>query len=182
VTQPTTRFNDTIAVEITTDGWRTAFAAEASAQTIATDAARAALASVGLSHGVEIGIRLTDDGEMRTLNRDYRGRDTATNVLSFALAADDGSQGASLAPAGAQPDDAPTLLGDVVVAYETCVSEAEDQAKPLADHLRHMVVHGVLHLLGYGHEVDDEAMRMEGLERDILARMGVPDPYARAAA
>ena len=69
-----------------------------------------------------------------------------------------------------------------MVAYEICASEAEDQEKPLADHLRHMIVHGVLHLLGYDHETEDEAVIMEELERNILAPLGVPDPYARAAA
>ena len=79
-------------------------------------------------------------------------------------------------------DDAPKLLGDVVAAYETCASEAVDQAKPLADHLHHMVVHGVLHLLGYDHQTEDEAAQMEELERNILACLGVPDPYTAAAA
>jgi probable rRNA maturation factor len=92
--------------------------------------------------------------------------------LSFALA-DDGAP---------QPPATARLLGDVVAAFETCSGEAEEQAKPLADHLRHMVVHGVLHLLGYDHETEDDAAQMEGLEREILARLGVPDPYARAAA
>ena len=77
---------------------------------------------------------------------------------------------------------APALLGDIVVAYETCATEAAEQSKSLADHLRHMVVHGVLHLLGHDHQTDGEAAQMEGLEREILSRLGVPDPYARAAA
>lgn len=178
MTQPTTRLHDTIAVDVTADGWSTSIAGTASAQTIAVAAAKAVLASAGPSCPVEIGVRLTGDAEMRALNIAYRGRDAATNVLSFALAADDASPEFDVPP----PEGAPTLLGDVVVAYETCAGEAEDQAKPLADHLRHMVVHGVLHLLGYDHETEDEAAQMEGLERDILARLGVPDPYARAAA
>jgi len=178
VTQPTTRLNDTITVDVTADGWSTSLAGTASAQKIAVAAAEAALASTGPSSPVELGVRLTSDAEMRALNREYRGRDTATNVLSFALAAED----ASPEPGFPQPDNAPILLGDIVAAYETCASEAEDQAKSLADHLHHMVVHGVLHLLGYDHETEDEAAQMEALERDILARLGVPDPYARAAA
>ena len=178
MTQPNTRLNDTIAVDVTADGWRTGIAGTASAQTIAMAAAVAALASAGPPNSVELGVRLTSDAEMRDLSREYRGRDTATNVLSFALAAENSSPDLGLP----QPADAPILLGDIVAAYETCASEAEDQAKSLADHLHHMVVHGVLHLLGYDHETEDEAAQMEALERDILARLGVPDPYARAAA
>jgi probable rRNA maturation factor len=178
VTQPTTRLNDTIAVDVTADGWRTGLAGTASAQAIAVAAAAAALAGAGPSSPVELGVRLTGDAEMRALNLEYRGRDSATNVLSFALAADDDAP----VPGVQQPDNAPILLGDIVAAYETCASEAEEQAKSLADHLHHMVVHGVLHLLGYDHETEDEAAQMEALERVILARLGVPDPYARAAA
>ncbi len=178
MTQPTTRSNDTIAVDVNADGWRTALGGDAAAQAIAVAAATAALASAGPSCPVEIGVRLTGDDEMRALNNNYRGRDTVTNVLSFALAEEDAPLEFGLPPF----ESAPKLLGDVVAAYETCASEAKDQAKPLADHLRHMVVHGVLHLLGYDHETDDEAVQMEALERKILASLGVPDPYARAAA
>ncbi len=149
---------------------------EALEQAIVVAAARAALASAGPSEPVEIGVRLTNDSEMQTLNKTYRGRDTATNVLSFALSEGGASQTHETPP----PEETPALLGDVVVAYETCAREAADQSKPLANHLRHMVVHGVLHLLGYDHEIDDEATAMEQLERDILGKMGVPDPYAHA--
>lgn len=178
MTQATPRSNDTIAVEVTADGWRTGLAGEAAAQAIVAAAATAALASAGPSRPVEVGVRLTGDGEMRTLNKTYRGHDAATNVLSFAMAEDGVSPEFGLP----RPEGVPELLGDIVVAYETCASEAEDQAKPLADHLRHMVVHGILHLLGYDHETEDEAVIMEELERTILALLGVPDPYARAAA
>lgn len=178
MTEPTTHLKHTISVDVTDDGWRTGLAGEVSAQTIATEAARAALASAGPSYPVELGVRLTGDGEMRELNNTYRGCNSATNVLSFALTEDDASSRSAVP----QPVGAPTLLGDVVAAYETCAGEAEDQAKSLADHLRHMVVHGVLHLLGYDHEIEDEAARMENLEREILACLGVSDPYARAAA
>ncbi len=178
MTQPIPRSNDTIAVDIAADDWRTALTGDASAQTIAATAAMATLARAGPPCPVEIGVRLTGDSEMRALNKAYRGRDAATNVLSFALTTDDASPefGAPRA------DDAPKLLGDVVAAYETCASEAVDQAKPLADHLYHMVVHGVLHLLGYDHQTEDEAAQMEDLERNILACLGVPDPYTAAAA
>ena len=178
MTQPTTRTNDIIAVDVAAGGWRIELASEASARAIATAAAGAALADAGPAYPVEIGVRLTGDDEMRALNHEFRGRDAATNVLSFSLVAN----GDALDIGATQRDGAPMLLGDVVAAFETCAGEAADQAKPLADHLRHMVVHGVLHLLGYDHETEDGAARMEGLERDILARLGVPDPYARAAA
>jgi len=178
VNKPTNRLNDTIAVDVTADGWRAGIAGAAPAEAIVIEAAEAALAFAGPAYAVEIGVRLTGDAEMRTFNRTYRGRDSATNVLSFALATEDDSQEGVLP----QQQGAPILLGDVLAAYETCASEAENQAKPLADHLRHMVVHGILHLLGYDHKTEDEAAQMEELEREILSQMGVPDPYARAAA
>lgn len=176
MTHPTTRADDIIAVDVKTDDWQLALAAMAPA--IAAAAVKAALASAGPDFAVEIGVRLTNDDEIQQLNRDYRGRDAPTNVLSFAMSAED----TFAAPPTPLPDVAPALLGDIVVAFETCAGEADAQVKPLADHLRHMVVHGVLHLLGYVHESEDEAAQMEEMERDILAGLGVPDPYARAAA
>lgn len=173
-----TRSNDTISVDITADGWRVALAEGAEVREIAISAAKAALVGAGPSQPVEVGVRLTGDAEIRVLNSTYRGRDTATNVLSFAMVADDASD--EFTPP--HLEGMPILLGDVVVAFETCAGEAKEQMKPLADHLRHMVVHGILHLLGYDHETEDEAAQMEGLECDILAHLGVPDPYARAAA
>lgn len=172
-----TRSEDLIAVAVAADGWRAEFASSPTLESIVVETTRAALAKAGPSYSVEISVRLVDDDEIRNLNRTYRDRDSATNVLSFALAGDD----AELAPA-APPEGAPKLLGDIVVAYETCASEAAEQKKSLADHLRHMVVHGVLHLLGYDHQTDGDATHMEALEREILSRLGVPDPYARVAA
>jgi probable rRNA maturation factor len=145
----------------------------ADAEAIASTAGRLALAAgiAGRKHPVNsrliIGIRLTDDAEQRRLNRAYRGRDAPTNVLSFALGD----------PADQGPPGSPILLGDVVLAIETVRREAEEQGKPLADHLRHLVVHGVLHLLGFDHESQPEAAAMEAREVAILSRMGVPDPY-----
>ncbi len=125
---------------------------------------------------LEISILLTEDGTVRALNRDHRGRDRATNVLSFA-----GTDAISLRIDAPQGDSiagpAPILLGDVVVAFETVAAEAAGQGKTLADHLSHLIVHGILHLLGYHHEVDDAARRMERLETGILADLGVADPY-----
>jgi probable rRNA maturation factor len=116
---------------------------------------------------VELSIVLADAAEQRRLNCEYRGKDAPTNVLAFPAWCR-GSQA---------PQGAPILLGDVVLALETVVCEAAEQAKPFADHVRHLVVHGVLHLLGYDHQTPSEAAVMELLERSILAEMGVPDPY-----
>ena len=113
----------------------------------------------------EIAIVLTDDAAIRALNKRWRGFDKATNVLSF--------------PAQATPGSAePQHLGDIVIAFETTANEAERDKKPFAHHLAHLAVHGYLHLLGHDHESDHEADAMERLETDILARLGVPDPYA----
>jgi probable rRNA maturation factor len=135
------------------------------ATAIAAAAARAALTTgTGAAHLI-VDVTLTDDAEQRMLNRTYRGKDAATNVLAF-------PQAETVPPA-----DAPTLLGDVVLAFETVRREAAAQEKPFADHLRHLVVHGVLHLLGFDHEDAAEAMVMEAREIKILAGLGVPDPY-----
>jgi probable rRNA maturation factor len=136
-------------------------------------AARAALAGAEARlDGAELSLVLADDAELRALNRRYRGQDKPTNVLSFP-ALDHPSAGSQ----PALPPGAPLLLGDVVLAFETVAGEAEAQGKPLGDHLAHLVVHGVLHLLGYDHEVPAEAERMEALETAILAGLGIPDPY-----
>ena len=113
----------------------------------------------------QVSVLLTDDAAVRVLNRDWRGMDRPTNVLSFP------SEGIS-------PPGAPALLGDVALAFETVAREAATQGKPIEHHTRHLIVHGVLHLVGYDHAEDGEAERMEGRERQILAGLGVPDPYA----
>ena len=104
---------------------------------------------------------LTDDKSLRDLNRRFRQQDKPTNVLSF--------------PAPQNPE---RFLGDVALAYGVCVREAAEQGKPLKNHLQHLVAHGVFHLLGYDHETDAQAEEMEGLERAVLASLGIPDPYA----
>ena len=138
------------------------------AESISTRAALAAL-SLGPPE-VEASILLTDDATITRLNRDYRGRDEPTNVLAF--------EGG-----GPESDGAPRILGDIVIAYETAVAEAGNDATGLRlfDHLSHLVVHGALHLLGYDHESDDEAEEMEMLETAVLSGLGVPDPYAAAS-
>jgi probable rRNA maturation factor len=131
-------------------------------------AARAALlAAPLLRQGTyQITIVLTGDEEMRNLNRTWRGKDAATNVLSFP--ADDGMR-------------EPGPLGDVMLAYETTLKEARQQNIALQDHVSHLVVHGVLHLLGFDHAKDEAAELMENLERTALASLGIADPYAEDA-
>ena len=116
----------------------------------------------------ELAVMLTDDRGIRTLNQNWRGIDKATNVLSFP----------ALQPTGpAGPDDAPRMLGDIAIAYETTRKEADEERKPFDHHLSHLAVHGFLHLIGYDHENDADAEAMESLEREILAQLGIPDPY-----
>ena len=143
------------------------------AESLARGAAELALArgtrALGLTWPglVELGITLTDAAGQQQLNRDYRGLDKSTNVLAFPV-----WEAETRLPPGA-----PILLGDVVLALQTVALEAAEQTKPLADHLVHLTVHGVLHLLGYDHLTQVEAATMESLERAILAELGVPDPY-----
>lgn len=111
-------------------------------------------------------VALSDDESVRSLNARYRGKDKATNVLSFP------------ALEGAAPSDGAASLGDIVLAAETVAREADEQAIPAAHHLQHLVVHGLLHLVGLDHETDTEASEMEALEIVILARLGIADPYA----
>ena len=118
---------------------------------------------------VELGLTLADDEAVQALNRDHRGQDKPTNVLSFPLV-----EGGGFEP---EAPGAPLLLGDVVLAYQTVAREATEQGKHLADHAVHLVVHGVLHLLGHDHGCDDEADAMERLEAAILCKLGIADPY-----
>lgn len=113
----------------------------------------------------ELALVLTDDAAIREINRHWRGFDKPTNVLSF--------PGAPLDRLSRSPH-----LGDVVVAFETLMREAADEGKPPRHHLIHLVIHGVLHCLGYDHETPDEALDMETRETRALARLGIPDPYA----
>jgi probable rRNA maturation factor len=117
----------------------------------------------------ELAVMLTDDSGIRTLNANWRGVDKPTNVLSFP----------ALQPeTPPTDDDPPRMLGDIAIAYETMRKEASDERKPFDHHLSHLAVHGFLHLIGYDHETDDDAETMEALEREILAQLGIPDPYA----
>ncbi len=143
--------------------------AEALARRAAAAALEAAETSALLPASSEVSVVLASDALVQSLNRDYRGFDRPTNVLSF---------GHVERPGGAQaPHGAPLLLGDVVLARETLLREASEQGKRPDHHLTHLVVHGVLHLLGYDHQDAADASRMEGLESRILAALGMPDPY-----
>lgn len=157
-----------VAVTIQTAAWaRRVAGVEALVRAAATAAARGARdRGARLPAAGEISVLLADDATARRLNRDYRGRDAPTNVLSFPIA-----------ELHATPEEGPVLLGDVVLAFETVALEAEDRDKPIADHVRHLIVHGVLHLLGFDHAAAAEAEAMERLETAILAALGVPDPY-----
>ena len=132
----------------------------------AETACRAALTRLGLDpvrH--RIALLGCDDARIRELNARFRGKGTATNVLSWPAA--------TLAP-GQQP---PAELGDLALAFDTCHREAADQGKDFGDHVTHLLVHGCLHLLGYDHISVGDAARMEGLEVEILAKLGIADPY-----
>lgn len=120
---------------------------------------------------VEVAVRLAADAEVRTLNRQYRGKDTPTNVLSFPMVQPDLLDGL------AATDDGEVLLGDIVLAVETVAAEARAKAIPLEDHAAHLIVHGLLHLLGYDHGDDATAQHMEALERVACAGLGIADPY-----
>jgi probable rRNA maturation factor len=153
----------TADIVITADCWQAEPGAEDIVQRAIVAAAEAAPGRAGRA---ELAVMLTDDAGIRTLNHDWRGIDTPTNVLSFPAVA--------LPRGGSHP----RALGDIAIAYETTRREAERENKPFGNHLSHLAVHGFLHLIGYDHETDDDAETMEELERDILARLGIPDPYA----
>lgn len=164
-----------IAVEAVDGAWLEALP---QCRDLCREAVLAVLSRLGfdaLGGAVEIGVRLSNDRELRTLNGQYRQIDAATNVLAFP--ASDCTAGA---PPTAPPAGAPLALGDVVLGFETVRAEADDQGTAVADHLRHLVVHGVLHLAGYDHHGESEATIMEALESDILAGLGVADPYGAA--
>jgi len=155
----------TTEVLVTADCW----AGESGAETIIHRAIETAASMIDADTGdAEVAVMLTDDAGIRTLNKNWRGIDKPTNVLSFP----------ALQPERAPAGDAPRMLGDIAIAYETTRREADTEHKPFDHHLSHLAVHGFLHLIGYDHENDDDAEIMEGLERNILAQLGIPDPYA----
>ena len=153
-----------IDVMVEAGGW----ADEAVLRALVERAVPAAFAEAEIEggEGVELSLVFTDDEAIQKLNAEWRDKDKPTNVLSFpAFPVEPG-------------DPLPPMLGDIVLAYETVVSEAELEQKPLENHITHLIIHGLLHLLGYDHETDEEAEEMEALERRALARLAIPDPYA----
>ncbi|MBT4220585.1 MAG: rRNA maturation RNase YbeY [Rhodospirillaceae bacterium] len=164
--RPATDLASGLAISETCADWR---AALPDLDVLSHDAIRASLVAIG-TFGLppEISLAFADDETVRGLNRDYRDMDKATNVLSFPLM--DGDQPAD-GLAG------PVMLGDVILAFGTVRTEAAAQQKSLAAHTSHLVVHGVLHLLGHDHDDDDQAEVMEALERKILASLAIDDPY-----
>lgn len=152
----------TADVLVAADCWQ----AQTDVEDIVQRAIAAATAFVELpAEETEVAVMLTDDARIRELNKEWRGQDKPTNVLSFPAAQ----------PPGTPP--APVMLGDIAIAFETTRREAETEGKPFCDHLSHLAIHGFLHLLGYDHLDDAEAEEMEALERKILASLGVADPY-----
>lgn len=140
---------------------------EAELAALGDAAVAAAIAELGVKGDrSELSILFTDDAHIRALNAEWRGKDKATNVLSFPAF--------PVAPGDALPP----MLGDIVLAAETVRAESVLESKSFDHHLTHLVVHGLLHLLGYDHETDDDAEEMEALERRILARLAIADPYA----
>ncbi|SHF44558.1 probable rRNA maturation factor [Loktanella atrilutea] len=142
---------------------------------LAEAASDAALSELGLEPSVwEISLMGCDDARIAALNADFRGKPTPTNVLSWP------SDERGVAVAGEMPlapDPADPELGDIAIAYQTCEAEARAADKPLADHVTHLIVHATLHLLGFDHDREADATLMEGLEAQILGKMGLDDPY-----
>ncbi|MFW8594277.1 rRNA maturation RNase YbeY [Cribrihabitans neustonicus] len=163
----------TIDITIEDDRWL-----DAGLEPLAEEAIAAVLTHHGLDpEACEISLLACDDARIAVLNAEFRGKPAPTNVLSWPaedLAAEE-EGGEPLPP---EPDFTGEIpLGDIALAYETCAREAAEAGKPLADHIRHLTVHGLLHLLGYDHIRDRDAARMEGLEVLLLGKLGIPDPY-----
>jgi len=131
-------------------------------------AATCEIAELAMVPDTEVGIHQSDDAHVQTLNGAHRGKDTATNVLSFPIC--------DAAEAVKGP-----LLGDIVLAFETVQAEARAQDKPLEEHFSHLIIHGFLHLFGYDHQIEREAIEMEALEIDVMKHLGYSNPYAGAA-
>ena len=139
---------------------------------LAENAAQATLAHLGMDDSYEIAILACDDTRIAALNGDFRDKPSATNVLSWP-SEERGAPDPGGAPFAPEDDE----LGDIAIAYETCAREAQEQGKVMADHVTHLLVHGILHLLGYDHIRDADATLMEGLEVAILGKLGIADPY-----
>jgi probable rRNA maturation factor len=161
----------TVDVMIEDARWRAA-----GLEALAETAAHATLTHLGLDpEAFEICVLACNDSRIAALNADFRGKPQATNVLSWP-SEDRAADRPGLSPARPAPGGDPEL-GDIAIAYDTCAAEASAAAKPFAAHVSHLIVHGVLHLLGYDHIDDKDGDLMEGIETAILGKMGLPDPY-----
>jgi probable rRNA maturation factor len=158
-----TEVSVTIDVSVEAGAWPS----EEALGALAAYAVEAAIAEAGghAAQPVELSLVFTDDAHIQALNAEWRGKDKPTNVLSFP--AFPTKIGATLPP----------MLGDIVLAWETVTQEARLEGKPIEHHITHLIVHGLLHLMGHDHESDEEAEVMEALERRALARLAIPDPY-----
>lgn len=154
---------DPLQIDIAAADWAAAMPGLEAFAARAVEAATLQVNAIG-----SVSLSFTDDAAIAKLNAEFRGKTGPTNVLSF--------------PAAPMPGPHGRHLGDIAIAYETVAREAAAAGLSLADHAAHMIVHGVLHLAGYDHQTDNEAEEMEALERAILARLGVADPYAREGA
>jgi probable rRNA maturation factor len=126
------------------------------------------------SRHIELSVRLAGDEEVRGLNAHWRGKDKATNVLSFPMAE-------AYELEAADEDGPAIMLGDIILAYGVCAAEAAEKGVSVTDHATHLVVHGTLHLLGYDHQADDDATDMEAREARALERLGIANPYGVTA-
>lgn len=148
---------------------------------LAAQAAKAAISAsshadlLARNFSIEVSVKLSDDSEVQSLNKAYRGKDKPTNVLSFPQIQPD------LLETLANTDDGEALLGDIILAYETCQREASAKGIPFPHHISHLIVHGSLHLLGYDHENEIDAGLMENCEINALATLGIANPYAEQA-
>lgn len=171
-TDPVAYERVTAALSIEDGRWEEAGLGDAEAiSAMVLDCVRIVAGHLHLPNGLqtEIGVTLADDAMVKSANAEWRGKDRPTNILSFPMA--------ELTP-GAAPG---PLAGDLLVAFETVAGEARAEEKSFADHLRHLLVHGTLHLFGFDHQDDAEADRMEAIEIAVLAEFGLPDPYRDVA-
>ena len=158
-----------VDVTMTSEAWDELVpGAELWAQRILGETLIAAFAQAKIERGCALSLLFADDAAVRDLNRRFRGKDKPTNVLPFP---------AHMLPGGEEIE----RLGDIAFALETVRAEAAQEGKPFTDHLSHLLIHGILHLLGQDHETDEGARRMTEIEIDVMARLGLPDPYAERA-
>ncbi len=158
-----------IEVQITDPRWD-----DAGFEGIAQRACNAVAGLLDLADGFVISVLACDDARITELNADFRDKPAPTNVLSWPDRALPRDQPGSVPE---RPDPSDPELGDIAIAYDTCAKEAHLQSKVFADHVAHLMIHGMLHLLGYDHLNDQDAALMEGLETEILAKLDIPDPY-----